>query len=183
MNIGIISDTHGSLSAWTQAYENYLQKCDLIIHCGDILYHGPRNPLPDGYDPAGLAQSLNQSSKPIFFAKGNCDAEVDQLLINFPIEAPFVHLVTPEYRILAHHGHHYSAENIPSRTVTDYNLVISGHTHLPEIHQEGATLFLNPGSPSLPKNEPKQPSIAILEDSRIRIINPWTNQILIENRI
>ena len=64
MNIGIISDTHGSVTAWREAYQKYLQKTDLIIHCGDVLYHGPRNPLPEGHDPKSLAVELNSLTKP-----------------------------------------------------------------------------------------------------------------------
>lgn len=177
MKIGVISDTHGSLTAWNQVSQACFNDIDLILHCGDILYHGPRNPLPEGYDPAGLANALNQSSKPIIFAKGNCDAEVDQLLINYPIEAPYTHLVTPTYRILVHHGHQ---QTLPDNIYHQYQLIITGHTHLPGIRREGAVTFLNPGSPSLPKNEPKQPTIALIEDFMIRIINPWTLQTIAE---
>lgn len=180
MKIGVISDTHGSLSAWDEAFQKYLATMDLIIHCGDILYHGPRNPLPDGYDPAKLAASLNRCPVPILFVKGNCDAEVDQLLLEAAIEAPYVHCYLSGIRILAHHGHALTMENLPPKVVRDYNLIISGHTHLPSIQQNHGLTLLNPGSPSLPKTEDKQGSLAILEDSRLSIIQLHTGEIIKE---
>ncbi len=78
MKIGVVSDTHGSLTAWQNAYNSNFQDVDWIIHCGDVLYHGPRNPLPEGYNPQTLAMDLQKIRQPIIFAKGNCDAEIDR---------------------------------------------------------------------------------------------------------
>lgn len=180
MKIGIISDTHGSLAAWQCAFNRFFSTADLIIHCGDVLYHGPRNPLPEGYDPAGLAAALNELTVPILFAKGNCDAEVDQMVLKHPIEAPYIHCYLPDLRILVHHGHLFTPDSLPAPTTAAYNLVISGHTHLPEItHTAGAT-WLNPGSPSLPKTADKEPSIALLENRHLRIIQLRTEKTIAE---
>ncbi len=169
MKIGVISDTHGSLTAWQNAVD-YFKRADLIIHCGDLLYHGPRNPLPDGYDPAKLATAVNQTRQRIVFAKGNCDSEVDQLMVNVPIMAPYAQVFTPDWQILAHHGHTLDIGDMPDWT-HGYNLIISGHTHLPGITRQGRQVFLNPGSPALPKNEDLTPTIALIDGQRISIID------------
>ena len=163
MKIGIISDTHGSISAWQKAYQNFLYETDLIIHCGDVLYHGPRNLLPKGYEPKRLAEELNSLSKPIIFIRGNCDSEVDQMVLEYPLDSTFSQIITPELKILVHHGHHSLPETQRRKIAATYDLVITGHTHLPGIKKEEDLLFLNPGSPSLPKNQEQTPTIAILE--------------------
>jgi putative phosphoesterase len=169
MKIGVISDTHGSLTAWRKAYA-LLSDSDLIIHCGDVLYHGPRNPLPDGYSPAELAAELNSPARPLIFVRGNCDAEIDQMLLDYPQESPYAHVILPDYRILAHHGHLLDPAALPARVTRHYQIFISGHTHLPGIQRSGGIITLNPGSPSLPKNETKTPTVAVIEGRRIRII-------------
>jgi uncharacterized protein len=170
MKIGIVSDTHGSITAWQKAF-SLLNDSQLIIHCGDVLYHGPRNPLPDGYQPQELVTALNAMTIPMVYSKGNCDAEVDQMLLEYPIEAPYVHLVIDGIRILVHHGHQFDGETVPAKLLRDNRLIISGHTHLPGIHQKDLTVFLNPGSPALPKNSPKVPTVAQIIDRRIEILN------------
>lgn len=173
MRIGVISDTHGSVSAWRKAYDQFLHQTDLIIHCGDLLYHGPRNPLPDEYKPNELCTLFNTLEKPIVFVRGNCDAEVDQMILDHPIEAPYAHLITPRWRILVHHGH---CDRLPAKTKNFYNLIISGHTHLPSVKQENGVVYLNPGSPALPKNEPQAPTIAVVDEEAIVIWNIDTKE-------
>ncbi|HBT17327.1 MAG TPA: phosphodiesterase [Firmicutes bacterium] len=168
MKIGVISDTHGSVSAWEKAYSKYLVHTDLIIHCGDLLYHGPRNPLPNEYKPNELCARFNALKKPIVFVRGNCDAEVDQMVLDHPLESPYAHLFTDRRRILVHHGH---KTELPAKATVNYNLIISGHTHLPGIKKENGVIRLNPGSPSLPKNDTKTPTIAIVEENAITIWN------------
>ncbi|HYH05169.1 MAG TPA: phosphodiesterase [Bacillota bacterium] len=177
MKIGVISDTHGSLTAWRQVMADFFEDVELIIHCGDVLYHGPRNPLPEGYAPAELAQAVNAVRKPIICAKGNCDAEVDQMLLEIPLQAPFAQIMTPAWRIMVHHGHLWEESSLPSWTAP-YNLIISGHTHLPGIIKKDGRFFLNPGSPALPKNQDKTPTVALIEDTAIQLCNIRTGQIL-----
>ena len=165
MKIGVISDTHGSISAWENAYTRYLSETELIIHCGDILYHGPRNPLPAGYDPGALLAKLNALENPLLLVRGNCDAEVDQMVLDFPLEAPYAHLFTGAYRILVHHGH----LEIPDKAKRGYDLIISGHTHPPGIKEENGVLYLNPGSAALPKDERETPTLAVIDGREIVI--------------
>jgi len=178
MKIGVISDTHGSLTAWQQAY-SYLKDTELIIHCGDLLYHGPRNPLPQGYAPKELATALNEISIPLLIARGNCDAEVDQLLINEPIEAPYVRLYLPRLQIFVHHGD----QPLPQKIENNYQLIISGHTHLAGINQVNSLIYLNPGSPALPKNETQTKTIALIDEDFIKIIELDTGTTLAQKNL
>ena len=89
MKIGIISDTHGHEMAWAHACERFFKGADLIVHAGDVLYHGPRNPMKADYNPAGLVARINSCPVPVVIAKGNCDSSVDASCIELPIEAPY----------------------------------------------------------------------------------------------
>ncbi|HEY8462524.1 MAG TPA: phosphodiesterase [Bacillota bacterium] len=177
MKIGVISDTHGSLTAWRQVMEEYFATADLIIHSGDLLYHGPRNPLPEGYAPAELAEAINATSQPIIGVKGNCDAEIDQMLLQIPIQAPLAQIFTPHWKILVHHGHDFTADNLPS-WATAYNLIISGHTHRPGIVYQDGRIFLNPGSPALPKDDGQTPTVAIIAGTTIELWNIRTGKLI-----
>jgi putative phosphoesterase len=178
MKIGVISDTHGSLTAWQKA-SLYFEPVEFIIHCGDFLYHGPRNPLPDGYQPAKLAQTINAFPRPVICAQGNCDAEVDQFLLDLPLQSPYAQVFTPVWRILIHHGHRSTPDTAPTWT-NRFNLIISGHTHLPELIRRGETVLLNPGSPALPKTAAQIPTIALIDGPVIQLINLETGGIISE---
>ena len=93
MKIGVISDTHGHEMRWAKAYEKFFKDADMILHAGDVLYHGPRNPMLEDYNPAGLAQRINDCPIPVVIAKGNCDSEVDQMVIALPIQAPYAYVM------------------------------------------------------------------------------------------
>ena len=173
MKIGVISDTHGSLTAWKTAYERFLKDMDLILHCGDVLYHGPRNPLPMGYNPAKLAKELNSLATPLIIVRGNCDTEVDQMVLDYPLEAPYAHLFVDDLRIQAQHGH---LSHLPAKTEKGYDLLISGHTHLPGILKKDGIIRLNPGSPCLPKNSNQTPTIALIEEKKITLWNIQTGE-------
>lgn len=178
MKFGVISDTHGSLTAWQNAYNSCFHNVDTIIHCGDVLYHGPRNQLPKGYDPQGLTKQLRKISQPIIFARGNCDAEIDQLILGYPLESSYAHIFTPSLKILVAHGHHWDPEQPPSNISKSYNLIISGHTHLPILKRKSDRILLNPGSPALPKNDPPVPTVAIIDENQIRILNAITGSVM-----
>lgn len=178
MKIGVISDTHGSVTAWQNAYQSTLQDVDWIIHCGDVLYHGPRNPLPEGYNPQELARELQNLRQPLILAKGNCDAEIDQLLLEYSLESPYAHIFTPNLKILVTHGHHWDPEQLPTYIVKGYNLIISGHTHQPVLKRISNQILLNPGSPSLPKNDPQIPTIALITEEQIRIVHALTGSVI-----
>ncbi|ACB84236.1 phosphodiesterase [Natranaerobius thermophilus] len=163
MRIGLISDTHGSLKAWNQAMELF-QDCQVILHGGDILYHGPRNPLPEGYDPKELANELNNLGKSLFMVGGNCDAEVDNMVLNHPVLTPYFYTSLEGLNILVLHGHKYSQEELfqlGKRYQAD--MIMVGHTHIPQIKHQDDLILINPGSPSLPKGEDKVPAVGILD--------------------
>lgn len=165
--IGVISDTHGSLPAWTRAWKCWGDP-DLVIHGGDVLYHGPRNPLPEGYSPAELAEAMNQSPVPVLISKGNCDADVDGMVLQWPVGSSQVILWWEGRLILVEHGEDFSS--FRDRALRcKASLAISGHTHVASIVREGKTIFLNPGSASLPKG--KDPaSVALLDREGITIL-------------
>lgn len=171
MKIGILSDTHGSVRAWEAAVNNFFRACGLIIHAGDVLYHGPRNPLPDGYNPQKLAELINGSQVPVVFARGNCDAEIDSVLLRFPVQSPYAVLHLNGKLVLVTHGQDMDA-GIMAELAGRYqaDLWISGHTHVPVLEKKNSTVFLNPGSCALPKSD-EGPTVAVWDDSRISVIS------------
>lgn len=184
MKIGVISDTHGDLPGWQQAQAKVFAGTELIIHAGDLLYHGPKNPIPAGYDPAKLAEAINQSPAPVVIARGNCDSEVDQLVIRHPIQAPYALVILPNRRIMAQHGHLLSAQQMAALAY-DYklDLLITGHTHVPKVERVGECVFLNPGSPSISKFEKKEepvPTVALIEDDVARVIDLRTGKAVMD---
>jgi putative phosphoesterase len=171
MRIGVISDTHGSVTAWRKAYDQLLKSADLIVHAGDLLYHGPRNPLPEGYDPASLARELSASAVPLVIAGGNCDSDIDQMVVNRPLQTPYACCWLEGLRILVHHGHMISPEELPPYISKDTcDVFISGHTHVAGISRNSGVLCLNPGSPSLSKTGGGIPTIGWIEGGSVRII-------------
>lgn len=164
MNYLIISDIHGS----HQRLQDVLKtphSFDAILLIGDLMYHGPRNPILEDYNPAAVANLLNDLSLPIMAVRGNCDSEVDQMLINFPILADYTLLSYEDYLIYITHGHVIDPKDA-SQTKAD--IFISGHTHLPGFKQVNKTLCVNPGSIALPK-EGHPNSYAILSPHYITI--------------
>jgi putative phosphoesterase len=169
MKLGIISDTHGGLKGWERALAGPLLKVDLILHAGDLLYHGPRNPYPEEYDPSTLALALNHSPAPLLIARGNCDAEGDQLLMDYPIQSPYVYIHIDNVAILMLHGHEMEVDDLwELGDRYRVNLLISGHTHIYKLLQKGPLTLVNPGSPSLPKGE-EIPTVALLDTERLTI--------------
>jgi uncharacterized protein len=158
MNTMIISDLHGSYSAF-QKIEDCMQKLsvDKLIILGDVLYHGPRNILPEGYDPKKLAERLNGYADMITAVRGNCDAEVDQAVLNFPIMAEDVQATIDGTDFFLTHGHRPQRTESYLPEVEPGTVFASGHTHVkriaPVATSSGTPIVLvNPGSPSLPKD-------------------------------
>ncbi|MDO3409298.1 phosphodiesterase [Saccharibacillus sp. CPCC 101409] len=160
--LAVISDIHGSLTGLNRALERAeLEGADRILLLGDYLYHGPRNPLPDGYDPQGAAAVLNGRKAQIALAvRGNCDAEVDQMLIDFPIMGEYAIALQEDRRIFATHGHHRHMDDLPELLSGD--IFMQGHTHVPVAERRNGLYLFNPGSVSLPK-EGYPPSLGILD--------------------
>ncbi len=163
----ILSDIHGSETRLQQALTHFEKgSFDFLILLGDILYHGPRNPLPEGHNPAGVVALLNPHAHHILACRGNCEAEVDQMLLNFPCLSDYTWIVDEGTRIFATHGHLYHPQNLPSLEGT--GLFLYGHTHLWEIRKEKGLCLCNPGSISLPK-EGRPATYGVYEGHRISI--------------
>ncbi|MCS7234327.1 MAG: phosphodiesterase [Synergistetes bacterium] len=179
MRVGILSDTHGGLKAWEESLRLF-GDVDLIIHAGDILYHGPRNPFPERHDPKGLAQAINSLQIPLLVARGNCDADVDQLAIDFPILNPYIIYDLGGFRVFAHHGHSLSEEEIMKFvTKLGVKLVVSGHTHKFHLEKKNGIWFFNPGSPSLPKSE-EGPTVGLVENDVLKLLSLRDGRVLRE---
>jgi putative phosphoesterase len=167
MKIFFISDIHGSLFFLEKALERYKEEgASYIVLLGDALYHGPRNPLPKGYNPQAVASLLNEYKDKIIAVRGNCDSEVDQMLIEYPMMSDYSTILYGNRRLFLTHGHIYNEDNIPSLSNND--VVIHGHTHLPVAEKHNGIYILNPGSVTLPKEDYPN-SYAILEDDLFQI--------------
>ncbi len=161
------SDIHGSVyycKKMLQAYEK--EKADRLVLLGDLLYHGPRNDLPRDYAPKKVIPLLNEVREEVYAVRGNCDAEVDQMVLKFPIMADYSILVIGDYTIYASHGHVYHKDNLPPMKKGD--IFIQGHTHVPKAKRKGDFYILNPGSVAIPK-EDNIPSYAVLEEDLFSI--------------
>lgn len=181
MRIGIISDTHGSITAWEKVVSSVFRNVELIIHAGDVLYHGPRNPLPEGYDPQKLAAAINASGVPIVISRGNCDAEVDQLLVAWPLQSPYAFVQIESLRFLVNHGHQLMPEEMEAQALRyGVQLFVFGHSHIPVITRKNNIILLNPGSPSLSKDPQKRQTVALVENSRLCLVDINTQDIIHE---
>ena len=147
----IASDLHGSYfyaSQMQQAFER--EQADRLLLLGDLLYHGPRNDLPEGYAPKQVMPLLNGMKDRLLCVRGNCDAEVDQMVLEFPVLADYAVLPVGRRLVYATHGHVYNTKTPPPLAPGD--ILLHGHTHIPAWEPFGqGSLYLNPGSVSLPK--------------------------------
>lgn len=167
MKIFFMSDIHGSeyyLNKALEAYER--EKCEYIVILGDILYHGPRNDIPKGYNPKSVANTLNKLKNKIMCVKGNCDGEVDQMMIEFPILCDYSTMFYNGKRLFLTHGHKYNKNNM--LPIDKGDVIISGHTHVPVCEEIEGIYFINPGSITFPKENTKH-SYGILEDNKFTI--------------
>ena len=163
MKILIASDIHGSAHYCRKllaALER--ENTQRMILLGDILYHGPRNDLPVEYAPKEVIAMLNPLKDRIYSVRGNCEAEVDQMVLDFPVLADYCLLPAGQHMIFCTHGHLYHENHLPPMMSGD--CLLYGHTHIPRAELCGDKWMLNPGSVSLPK-EGNPPSYAVLEDS------------------
>lgn len=152
MKLMIASDIHGSAYFCERLLEAFdRETADRMLLLGDILYHGPRNDLPRGYAPKQVLEMLNAVKTCLFCVRGNCDTEVDQMVLEFPILADYCLLTAGERLIYATHGHRYNLNALPPLQPGD--ILLHGHTHVPAWERFGdGNLYLNPGSVSIPKN-------------------------------
>ena len=146
----IASDIHGSaqwcrrlLEAWDK------ERAGRLLLLGDVLYHGPRNDLPDQYAPKEVIAMLNARRERILCVRGNCEAEVDQMVLDFPVLADYAVLWEGSRLIYCTHGHVYNTGKLPPLQAGD--VLLHGHTHIPAWEDHGAFHYLNPGSVAIPK--------------------------------
>lgn len=147
MKLFICSDIHGSAVWCKKAVDKFLESgADKLIILGDVLYHGPRNPLPDGYNPQEVFAMLNGLADKIIAVRGNCDSEVDQMVLDFNVSSDYAAIYDGETKITISHGHRI----VPPLKQGD--IYITGHTHVPlNVVEKEGYLHLNPGSVALPK--------------------------------
>lgn len=165
MKLMIASDIHGSAYYCRQLLAAFeAEQADRLLLLGDILYHGPRNDLPREYAPKEVLAMLNARKDRIFCVRGNCDTEVDQMVLEFPILADYCILAVGDRLIYATHGHNHNQEVLPPLRVGD--VLLHGHTHIPawEVFGDGY-LYVNPGSVSIPKAESKNSYILLCDDT------------------
>ncbi len=146
----IASDIHGSSVYCEKLLECFLKEgSDKLILLGDILYHGPRNDLPLGYEPKKVIAMLNEIKDKIFCVRGNCDTEVDQMVLDFPLLSDYALLECMGKTVFLTHGHIYNENNLPPLSKGD--IMINGHTHVPICKTYEKYVHMNPGSVSIPK--------------------------------
>ena len=141
----IASDIHGSAYYCKKMLEAFdREQADRLLLLGDILYHGPRNDLPKEYAPKEVIKMLNERKNRIFCVRGNCDTEVDQMVLEFPILADYAVLPVGDRLSYATHGHHFNLNALPPMQPGD--ILLHGHTHIPAWEPFGdGNLYLNPG--------------------------------------
>ena len=146
----IASDIHGSAlyaERLMAAFER--ENAQWMLLLGDLLYHGPRNALPEGYDPPRVIALLNERKDRLLCVRGNCEAEVDQMVLRFPVLADYALLPLENRLIFITHGHLYNEEHLPPLQKGD--ILLHGHTHVPACREHEDFVYLNPGSVSIPK--------------------------------
>lgn len=167
MKLMFASDIHGDLTCCEKMIDIYFEeKAEKLILLGDILYHGPRNDIPDGYNPKGVASLLNKHKNELLCVRGNCDAEVDQMMLEFPILSDYMVMWLGGKMVFATHGHIYNTSNPPM--LKNGDILIHGHTHILTAEEQVGYVYINPGSVSLPKNGNKK-SYMIFENNTFTI--------------
>ncbi len=180
MKLLIASDIHGDIES-AEILINVFnkEKCDKIVLLGDILYHGPRNDLPGRYAPKEVISLLNKYKDRILAVRGNCDTEVDQMVLEFPILADYAILSLDGLTVYATHGHNYNTKTPPPMAQGD--ILLHGHTHVIRAEKFGEeNTYINPGSITLPKeNCPR--SYVVYEDRKFTFYN--TNSEIVKTAV
>ncbi len=170
MKLLIASDIHGDIAAARAVVEEYRRSgADRLVLLGDLLYHGPRNDLPKDYAPKEVITLLNSVKNELLCVRGNCDTEVDQMVLDFPILADYAFIEADGVRMFVTHGHKFNLDNLPP--LKPGEVLVHGHTHVRAMVEFGdKNLYVNPGSPSIPKeNTPR--GCALLEDGKFTFID------------
>lgn len=174
MKIIIASDIHGALEPMKRIkdiVEN--EKPEALLLLGDLLYHGPRNDLPSSYEPKEVIKLLSALKDIIIAVRGNCEAEVDQMVLPFSCMSDSNTLIADGKRIFMTHGHVFSFDNHPE----NIDVFMQGHTHLPVLRKEGELIYLNPGSTSIPKGG-NPPSYAMWDGKKIELRELYSDAVI-----
>lgn len=165
MKLMIASDIHGSAHYCRLMLDAFSkEQADRLVLLGDILYHGPRNDLPLEYAPKQVITMLNEHKDQLLCVRGNCDTEVDQMVLQFSVLSDSMLLWTQTHTIFATHGHVFNLSNLPP--LCEGDVLLHGHTHVPAFEQADGITYINPGSVSIPK-ESSLHSYIILEDDTV----------------
>ena len=160
MKILIASDIHGSAYFCKLLLERIeAEKADRVLLLGDILYHGPRNDLPKDYAPKKVIEMLNPIKNKLLCVRGNCDTEVDQMVLDFPVLADYAVIPVDNKLIYATHGHIYNENNLPP--ICEGDVLLNGHTHVPKCTEHENYIYINPGSVSIPKENSKHSYVTL----------------------
>ena len=152
MKLMFASDIHGSALYCRKMLAAFDREgAETLILLGDLLYHGPRNDLPTEYAPKDVITQLNARANDLLCVRGNCDTEVDQMVLDFPVLSDYAIMYLDGRRVYITHGHHYGENNPPK--LRDGDILMNGHTHVPACRDKGTYLYLNPGSVSIPKED------------------------------
>ncbi|CAM2796915.1 phosphodiesterase [Vibrio neptunius] len=181
MKLFFASDLHGSLPTTEKMLSQFDQSgAETLVLLGDILNHGPRNQVPEGYNPPAVAQRLNQYADQIIAVRGNCDSEVDQMLLSFPMMMDYVWvLLESGHRLFVTHGHLYNTDKRPPLKRGD--VIAHGHTHVPVAQWQGEQVIFNPGSVTFPRNG-FEPSFGVYEEGDLKVVT-FDNQVLASIRL
>ena len=151
MKIMIASDIHGFINYAEKLIDAYRKSgAKRLVLLGDLLYHGPRNDLAQGYNPKAVIELLNSVKNELLCVRGNCDTEVDQVVLDFPIMSDYAVMADGDRLLYFTHGHKYGVLNFPN--VKEGDVIVQGHTHVPMCEEHDGILCVNPGSVSLPRS-------------------------------
>ncbi|QZT37432.1 phosphodiesterase [Halosquirtibacter xylanolyticus] len=165
MKLYVFSDIHGDKAALDHlddVLSNEKESFQVVL-CGDLMYHGPRNSLPTDYDPASVAEILNKYASVIHACRGNCDSEVDQMLLSFPMMDDYREFEWHDTLCIATHGH------LDHVDTSSYRWIFTGHTHVPLCKIHKGTFMVNPGSISIPKGKYGVGTYAVIRDFKVEL--------------
>ncbi len=173
MKLLICSDIHGS-AYYCEMLLKEIEKADRVLVLGDILYHGPRNDLPRDYAPKKVIEMLNPFKNKLLCVRGNCDTEVDQMVLDFPILADYAVIPVKDRLIYATHGHKFNESSLPPLAKGD--ILLNGHTHVSKCTEYDDFIYMNCGSVSIPKEDTPH-SVIISDEGKFLWKNLETGEI------
>ncbi len=166
MKIGLISDTHGSARSFERVLDGPFADVELILHAGDVLHRGgAQDAVWSGYREGGLAERIRGLEIPLIIARGNCDSEGDEAILNTPVMSPYALVYVDAIKILVLHGNGKKEADLEMLLARfRLNLLVHGHSHIARIRAVGGSLIVNPGTPAIPNpSSPFKKTVAVLD--------------------